>query len=264
MSQPMADNRAQQRLTDDAEWQSLLAARYEGAALPRASTPQSALYSPLIEAGLESASFVIGHLAQSLDGRIATVSGVSQWLSGDADLLHTHRMRALADAVLVGAGTVLHDNPQLSVRHCDGPNPLRIVIDPERRLDGTQRVFQDNVSPTLLLVAEDRVTANETCGNAEVVGVPRGTHGLDPQAILLLLQERGLTWLFVEGGGVTVSRFLAAGALDRLQITVAPVILGSGRPSVSLPEITDLSDSLRPRTRRFDLDGDIMIECDFS
>lgn len=263
MSQRMAENTAEQ-LSPDAEWQSLLAARHQGAPLPRASTSPTALYAPLIAAGRERASFVVGHLAQSLDGRIATVSGVSQWLSGDADLLHTHRMRALADAVLVGAGTVLHDNPQLSVRHCDGPNPLRVVVDPERRLDGSQRVFRDNASPTLLLAAEDRVAPGETLGHAEVVPVPRGVQGLNPHAIRHLLLERGLAWLFVEGGGVTISRFLAAGALDRLQITVAPVILGSGRPSVLLPEITDLRDSLRPRTRRFDLDGDIMIECDFS
>lgn len=248
---------------DETEWQALLTARH-GGPIPAPTTPQSALYGPLIAAARERGSLAIGHLAQSLDGRIATVSGVSQWLSGDADLLHTHRMRALADAVLVGAHTVLHDDPRLSVRHCNGGNPLRVVIDPERRLDGSQRVFQDTASPTLLLVAEDRAETGATAGHADVIGVPRAADGLDPLAIRNLLARRGLTWLFIEGGGVTVSRFLAAGALDRLQITVAPVILGSGRPSVSLPEISDLHHSLRPRTRRFDLDGDIMIECDFS
>jgi riboflavin biosynthesis pyrimidine reductase len=73
-----------------------------------------------------------------------------------------------------------------------------------------------------------------------------------------------MTWLFIEGGGITVSRFLAAGALDRLQLTIAPVILGSGRPGLLLPEITDLQNSLRPPTRRFILGDDIMVECDFN
>lgn len=90
-----------------------------------------------------------------------------------------------------------------------------------------------------------------------------GEGGLDPREIRRILARRGLPWLFIEGGGVTVSRFLAASALDRLQITVAPVILGSGRPSIVLPEITDLGDSLRPRTRRFVFGDDVMIECDF-
>ena len=75
--------------------------------------------------------------------------------------------------------------------------------------------------------------------------------------------RRGLTWLFIEGGGITVSRFLSARALDRLQITVAPLIIGSGRPSLLLPQIERLSEGLRPRTRRFVLGEDIMVECDF-
>jgi riboflavin biosynthesis pyrimidine reductase len=101
-------------------------------------------------------------------------------------------------------------------------------------------------------------------GRAEVVPVPRGEWGLDPRDIRRILAERGLTWLFVEGGGITVSRFLSAGALDRLQLTVAPVLLGSGRPSLRLPELSDLTGSLRPRTRRFVFGDDIMVECDFS
>jgi riboflavin-specific deaminase-like protein len=207
--------------------------------------------------------FAVGHLAQSLDGRIATTSGKSRWLSGAADLLHTHRMRALADAVIVGVNTVLHDNPQLTVRRCAGVNPLRVVIDPERRLDGSQRVFRDEAAPTLLFAAADRARSGEALGRAEVVAVPRGEWGLDPHEIRRTLARRGLSRLFIEGGGITVSRFLAAGALDRLQITLAPLILGSGRPGIVLPEITDLRNCLRPRTRRFILGDDIMVECNF-
>jgi riboflavin-specific deaminase-like protein len=208
--------------------------------------------------------FAVAHLAQSLDGRIATSSGISRWLSGDADLLHTHRMRALADAVVVGAGTVRHDDPQLTVRRCHGQHPVRVVIDSERRLDGSQRVFRDGAAPTLLLVAADRFESGARKGLAEVVPVERGEDGLDPNAIRAALASRGLHWLFIEGGGATVSRFLQARALDRLQITIAPVIIGSGRPSIALPEIEDLSSSLRPHTRRFELDRDTLIECVFN
>lgn len=249
---------------DDPHWQALLS-RCASSPVPSPASPLHALYAPLL-AAREQGPIAVGHLAQSLDGRIAISNGLSRWLSGAEDLLHTHRMRAIADAVLVGANTVLHDDPQLTVRLCAGANPVRVIVDPDRRLDGSQRVFRDGAAPTLLLVAADRAGPGTPTrqGHAEVVPMPRtACGGLDPHAIRQLLTARGLPWLFIEGGGVTVSRFLAAGALDRLQITVAPVILGSGRPGIALPEITDLCDSLRPRTRRFTFGDDVMIECDF-
>jgi riboflavin-specific deaminase-like protein len=253
-----ADGAAQEALA----WDGLLRQRRGGAAAAGGPSLLQQLYGPLCALGRDRPC-AVAHLAQSLDGRIATTGGVSRWLSGDEDLLHTHRMRALADAVLVGASTVQHDDPQLTVRLCAGPHPVRVVLDPERRLGGTQRVFTDGQAPTLLLVAADRAGRATHCGQAEVLPVARAERGgLCPFEIRRLLARRGLGWLFVEGGGITVSRFLAAGALDRLQITVAPVILGSGRPSVVLPEIHDLAHSLRPRTRRFLLGQDTLIECE--
>lgn len=258
---------------DSPGWQALLAIRRGDRAMPVAEAsdddmprpPEDSalfdLYGPLCSVGLTE-GFAIAHLAQSLDGRIATVGGVSRWLSGDEDLLHTHRMRALADAVVVGVSTVLHDDPQLTVRRCAGPNPVRVVIDPEFRLAGSQRVLTDPVAPTLLIVAADRVAGRRTLGHAEVVPIVRSARGdIDPIAIRRLLVERGLRWIFIEGGGTTVSRFLRAGALDRLQLTIAPVILGSGRPAIELPAIEDLRDSLRPVTRQFRLGVDTMVEC---
>jgi riboflavin-specific deaminase-like protein len=221
------------------------------------------LYAPLC-AVPPKVMFSIAHLAQSLDGRIATVNGSSRWISGDADLLHTHRMRALADAVIVGASTIFYDNPQLTVRRCVGPNPVRIVIDPEGRLDGRQHVFRDGLATTLWLVAADRVGQCSNQGLAEIVPIKRDGDRLDPKAIKMVLASQGLYWLFVEGGGVTVSHFLQAQALDRLQITIAPLIIGSGRPSITLPENNDLESSLRPRIRRFEMGNDTMIECTFN
>jgi riboflavin-specific deaminase-like protein len=251
-------------------WHALLAWRRGGAA-PRlaAARPGArgaaallALYAPLMDMPARQ-PFAVAHLAQSLDGRIATTSGASRWLSGEEDLLHTHRMRALVDAVVAGARTVLHDDPQLTVRRCPGDHPVRVVIDAERRLSPRHRIFRDGAAPTLLITAEDRAAAGERHGEAEIVRLPRRAQGFDPAAIRRALAERGLYRLFLEGGGITISRFLAARALDRLQLTIAPVLLGSGRPSMVLPEIAEPGLGLRPRFRRVTLGADVMVECIF-
>ncbi len=244
----------------DEQWQAILACR-RGAPLGKNGGELAALYGPLcaVPAG---ASFAIGHLAQSLDGRIATVNGASQWISGEEDLRHTHRMRALADAVIVGADTILHDDPLLTVRRCSGVHPVRVVIDPNRKLQPGHRVFVDRSAPTFVIAAEDaRATSN--LGPVEILRLPRDGAIIPPQLIRQALAARGLHWLFIEGGGVTVSHFRHAGCLDRLQLTVAPVILGSGRPSLTLPEIAAPGRGKRPTVRRVPLGEDVLFECCF-
>jgi diaminohydroxyphosphoribosylaminopyrimidine deaminase/5-amino-6-(5-phosphoribosylamino)uracil reductase len=219
------------------------------------------LYLPLCRDCPER--FVVAHLGQSLDGRIATVDGSSRWVTGPEDVAHNHRMRALFDAVVVGAGTIHCDDPQLTVRLVPGRNPTRVVLDPRRRLHADHRIFTDRAAPTLVLCTEELCPGGGRVGRAEVIGVGRASGSLRPADVLDLLAARGLRRVFVEGGGVTVSRFLAAGCLHRLQITIAPLIIGSGRPSISLPEIGRLSDGLRPTVRKFDLGRDVLYECRF-
>ena len=217
------------------------------------------LYLPLCRDCPER--FVVAHLGQSLDGRIAAANGASRWVTGALDVMHNHRMRALFDAVVVGAGTVRHDDPQLTVRAVPGANPVRVVLDTRRRLGPAYRLFNDGAAPTLLLCAAELARPGERLGQAEVVGVARAERSLCPRAVLDALAAHGLRRVFVEGGGLTVSRFLAAGCLDRLQITVAPVIIGSGRPSITLPEIEQLGACLRPEVRRHLLGSDVLFDC---
>lgn len=206
---------------------------------------------------------VFAHLAQSLDGRIATVNGVSQWITDAQDRRHTHRLRAVADAVVVGAETVRRDNPRLTVRSVPGESPLRLVIDPDRRLDDGYALFTDGAAETLLVCDRDRDDGS-VIGKASVLGIRRQDSGLDLSELLLRLAERGVRRLFVEGGGVTVSHFLQAGVLDRLHLVIAPIILGGGRPGFILPEIQGLHQALRPPTRSFSMGGSVLFDCGFN
>ncbi|RAI57884.1 RibD family protein [Roseicella frigidaeris] len=226
------------------DWESLLRLRDAPGPLP--GGPLGALFGPLLAPPRAAdGCIVVGRLAQTLDGRIATASGSSQWIGGRGDILHTHRLRALCHAVVIGAGTVRQDDPRLTTRDCTGPSPVRVILDTDRRLGAAFGVFRDG-PPTLLLCAED-AAGPQRLGMAEVLRLPRdATHGgLRVPAILAALAARGLTRIFVEGGGVTVSRFLAAGCLDRLHVTVAPVLLGSGVPAFTLPEVARIADGLR-------------------
>jgi riboflavin-specific deaminase-like protein len=172
-------------------------------------------------------------------------------------------MRALCDAIIVGAETVAADNPQLTTRLVPGKNPLRIVLDPRRRLTTQYKVFQDRQAPSMLVCGDDvQGPAPRRHGQAEVVGVPARDGRLDLAALLRTLGERGLDWVFVEGGGVTVSAFLGAGLLQRLQIAVAPVVIGNGRLGLQLPAPDTMGDCLRPHHRLFRMGNDILFDCE--
>eukprot|EP01035_Chromulina_nebulosa_P053744 gene53744-73506_t len=155
----------QAALIDDAAqlsqeaWASLLARDPDLPGLPP-------LYAPLLR-GCARGRYVIGRIAQSLDGRIATPSGQSFWISGPADILHTHRLRALFDVLVVGAGTVRADDPKLTTRLCPGSSPVRVVVDTERRLGPDFGIFRDG-GPTLLACAED-APGPDRLGTADVL-----------------------------------------------------------------------------------------------
>lgn len=206
----------------------------------------------------EGERFVLGRIAQSLDGFIATQSGASRWIGGAEDLAHTHRLRASADAVLVGAATVAADDPRLTTRLVPGPSPVRVVLDPRRRLGAGFRVFQDGGRTLLCAAAETAGPPRH--GSAEVITLPCAAGRFDLRALLAALAERGLRRILVEGGGVTLSGFLAAGLLDRLHVTLAPVVLGAGIPAFVLAPAATPAEARRLGWTVHPLGGDLLLD----
>ncbi len=221
--------------------------------------PQRALFAPLCEAP-RGRPTVVAHLGQSLDGFIATHRGESRFVTGQANLVHLHRLRALSDAVVVGAGTVAADDPRLTTRLVRGPNPLRVVLDPRRRLSTAYRVFRDGAARSLVACAAERAVPGECHGQAEVLGLPSHDGALDLHALLTWLERRGCGAVLVEGGGVTVSAFVAAGLVDRLHLAVAPMVLGDGRPGLRGLANSELPGFGLGRPRVFRMDEDVLLD----
>ena len=220
------------------------------------------LYLPLCSA-TPARPITIGHLGQSVDGFIATHSGDSQFVTGRENIVHLHALRALCDAVVVGAGTVAADDPQLTTRHVAGPHPLRVVLDPTRRLAPTFRVFTEPTAPTLYVCEQSRMEPGEShVAHAAVAGIDTSAEGGAVGALLRLLRARGCARVFIEGGGVTVSAFLEANLLDRLHLAIAPVLIGEGRPAIRLAARDRLRDCVRPAYRVFRMGGDVLFDYD--
>ena len=224
------------------------------------SEPWESLFGPLRASG--DSTMVVGQIGQSLDGRIATLSGHSRYINGPEGIAHLHRLRALVDAVVVGAGTVRTDDPQLTVRHVAGPNPVRVIIDPRGMLPATSRAFaRDGVHR---IVITRRHACPNVGDNIEIIALPDTAGRIAPAAILDALSERGWRRVLIEGGAQTVSSFLSAGCLDRLHVVVAPMILGSGKAGLDLPPIADMTGALRVPTRTHSLGSEILFDCDLS
>ncbi len=220
------------------------------------------LYLPLC-VGASANALVLGHVGQSLDGQIATASGSSRYVTGPENIVHMHRLRSLFDAVLVGAGTVEADDPELTTRLVPGAHPTRVVLDPSLRLSGQKKLFRDGIAPTVIVCAQG------AAHGAAPAHVPRlevdTEHGvLSVPSLLAALAVRGLRRVFVEGGGITISHFIRARRLDRLHVTVCPIIIGQGRPGLCLPGVERLEQALRPKARRFTLGEDVLFDCSFA
>jgi riboflavin-specific deaminase-like protein len=205
---------------------------------------------------------VVGQLGQSLDGRIATVTGQSKYINGQAGLKHLHRLRALADGVIIGVGTAIADDPMLTVRLVSGPQPARIVIDPSGKLSKNAKVWQQDGVRRIVMTRQD--AQPDIPDDVEHLSFAVSDDAISPIDMIKALEKCGMRRLLVEGGADTISRFMDAGCLSRLHLIVAPVILGSGRQGINLAEIQELKSAIRPVVRSHPLDGEMLFDCDLS
>ncbi len=178
--------------------------------------------------------YLVVKYAQTLDGRIATAAGDSKWITGEAERSVSHALRAACDAVMVGVGTVLRDDPQLTVRLVPGASPLRVVLDSTLRTPSTALVLDGD--PVTILLTTDRAAEGDR-ERLRVLGagirvVPAGPAGVDLPAALRVLRELGVRSLLVEGGARVITSLLGAGLVDRLVVGTAPKILGAGTDAV--------------------------------
>jgi GTP cyclohydrolase II len=205
--------------------------------------------------------YVVLKFAQTLDGRIATVTGDARWISSEAERCVSHALRAACDGVLVGVGTVVQDDPQLTVRMVPGASPLRFVLDSTLRLPLDAKILEPDAVTTILTTEranrDRRRALTERRVGVELL--PAGPQGVDLPAALAALRGNGVETLLVEGGARVITSLLAAALVDRLIVSVAPTIIGKGTEAVGPLGITSVADGIRLANRSMHVVGEDVV-----
>ncbi|HEY6957798.1 MAG TPA: GTP cyclohydrolase II [Candidatus Limnocylindria bacterium] len=207
--------------------------------------------------------FVTIHYAQTIDGRIASRTGDARWVSGEESLRLAHELRASHDAVLVGIGTVLKDDPRLTVRLVPGSSPVRVVVDSKLRIPTSANVLRDTAARTIIAstpYASSAAARRITEAGAEILQIPADIDGeVDLRLLLERLRGLGLASVLVEGGRGIITSILRGRLVDRLMVCIAPKVLGQGIEAVGDLHLDRLREALTFRDARFVPCGDDII-----
>jgi GTP cyclohydrolase II len=209
--------------------------------------------------------YVVLKYAQTVDGRIATRRGEAKWISSEAERRISHGLRAACDAVLVGVGTAIIDDPQLTVRMVPGPSPLRVVLDSTLRLPSTARVLDERAG-TVVITTGPSSEERRAALRARSVGVhvvDAGPRGVDLASALETLRGLGVGSLLVEGGARVITSFFAEKLVDRLVVGIAPTIMGAGVEAVGDLGVARVTESIRLTNRSVHrAGGDLLVAAD--
>jgi len=200
-------------------------------------------YNKYITTGLP---YVTIKYAQSLDGRIATKTGSSRWISSDESLEFAHKLRAHYDAILVGAETANNDDPQLTVRLVKGKNPVRVILTSSGRIKNNLQIFLDGIS-TIIATGSKGLDnfKRKNIDNIELIKLPEKSGSLNLKVLLQKLADRGITSLLIEGGSKTITGFIKQKLADRIIVVTAPILIGDGINSIGDLGIKTINNSFK-------------------
>ena len=183
--------------------------------------------------------FACVHLAQTIDGKIATVSRKSKWIGNEENLIHAHRIRALVDAILIGGNTFRIDKPRLDVRLVKGKNPIKAII-------ANSSLELENLTPgKTYLFSNKKQSYNNVHADIEIVNIDDVSGYICTKSLLEVLKQKGVHSVLVEGGPLTIRKFIEDKMLSRIEFHIAPMLFGSGKNGIELQEIHDLDEAIR-------------------
>lgn len=201
----------------------------------------------------EKRAITVAHFAQTLDGRIATTSGHSKWIGNRENLVHAHRMRALCDAILIGSRTLAYDRPKLTVRLVPGESPIRVIL-------GTSTTdyssLKKSSSKKIIVVGPP---SQEPIACVDYLALPTTNGKIPCLEVLAHLFKQNIHSVYLEGGPTTTSNFICDKAIDIIQLHFSPLIFGSGRSAIVLPEIDQVSHGIHFNHFQFQVIGDSMM-----
>jgi diaminohydroxyphosphoribosylaminopyrimidine deaminase/5-amino-6-(5-phosphoribosylamino)uracil reductase len=208
--------------------------------------------------------FVTLKYAQTIDGRIATATGHSQWISSEASRRYAHTLRSINDSVLVGAGTVIQDDPELTVRMVKGKNPLRVVVDSQLRSPADAKIFSNQHAAKTMIATTGRADAKKLAWfqglGIEMLQIDENDRGqVDLAKLLRELGKRNIASLLVEGGSEIITSFIKDALADRVIVIMAPKIIGTGKYAVGDLSVTRMNEAFVITEQKITKKGDDLI-----